>query len=302
MDFLSPDLPVSIIAGYLGSGKTTYINQKLRDAGGVRYGVLVNDFGDLNIDASLIESTSGNTVSLTNGCVCCSISHDIEDALGTLDDMRHELDWVLFEASGVADPVRIKSKVENWPGYVLVDSVTLVDSTRIKTLVKDKFVGEHVSAQLKQADGLMLTKTDLITESESDELGFWLASFRGEPQVAHQNYSFYQNTPPEFFSKTLYQLDLIDERGLNNWLEQLPQGVVRVKGFVEFEHGLVLLQFVEGRYLVSPRTDLKEGVNEPSLKAAGRVVLISVEPFEDLAFPPSFSESPNRDHSIGLAG
>ena len=68
------DLPLTLVGGYLGSGKTTWINARLAAAGGVRFAVMVNDFGDLNVDAALIADQGAHTVELTNGCVCCSIS------------------------------------------------------------------------------------------------------------------------------------------------------------------------------------------------------------------------------------
>ena len=72
------DLPVTLITGYLGSGKTTFINQRLLNADGVRYAVLVNDFGELNIDAELIKTSTERTISMINGCVCCSLAADMD--------------------------------------------------------------------------------------------------------------------------------------------------------------------------------------------------------------------------------
>ena len=148
------NLPVTVVAGYLGSGKTTYINQQLTRANGLRCAVLVNDFGELNIDAELIENESARSISLVNGCVCCSIADDMEGALEEIRSTADSLDWVMLEASGVADPGRVKNRVLNWPGFELKELVTLVDATRIRKLVNDKFVGGHIREQLSSADNL----------------------------------------------------------------------------------------------------------------------------------------------------
>jgi G3E family GTPase len=82
-----PTLPVTVIGGYLGTGKTTLINQMSCHADGMRLAVLVNDFGELPIDADLIESRDDNVISITGGCVCCSYGSDLMEALIDLDQM-----------------------------------------------------------------------------------------------------------------------------------------------------------------------------------------------------------------------
>ena len=74
-------LPLTVIGGFLGAGKTTLLNHWLRDAGGQRLAVLVNDFGALNLDAALVARSGADTVALSNGCVCCTISDDLSAAL-----------------------------------------------------------------------------------------------------------------------------------------------------------------------------------------------------------------------------
>ena len=95
-------LPVTVVGGYLGSGKTTLINNLLNSADGHRYAVLVNDFGELSIDAQLIEKQDGNVISLSGGCICCSYGNDLTSAL--LELKTDTIDQVVIEASGVALP------------------------------------------------------------------------------------------------------------------------------------------------------------------------------------------------------
>ncbi len=238
------DLPVTIVAGYLGSGKTTYINKRLGDAGGIRYAVLVNDFGELNIDVDLIRSSTANSINLANGCVCCSIANDLD---GVLDEVRAsaaDIDWVLLEASGVADSKRVEDKVMNWPGFRLENTTTLVDVMRIRRLVKDKYVGQHVERQLFAARELVLTKTELIQPGELMEIEHWLESYRGLSKLAVAD-----RCHPEFHSRTLKSDTPISREQLSSWLDQLDESVVRVKGFVYFEdepESRYLLQWVDG--------------------------------------------------------
>lgn len=99
-------IPVTIVGGFLGAGKTTFLNHLLKTSG-ARYAVLVNDFGAVNIDASLIARHDGTTMTLANGCVCCSIGDGFLDTLGNVLDARIPFDHIIIEASGVGDPWRI---------------------------------------------------------------------------------------------------------------------------------------------------------------------------------------------------
>lgn len=100
-------VPVTLLTGFLGAGKTTLLNRILTGDHGLRIGVLVNDFGAINIDAALVHSVQEHTISLANGCVCCEIRDDlvtsVEDLLGRVD----AIDYVILEASGIADPAGI---------------------------------------------------------------------------------------------------------------------------------------------------------------------------------------------------
>lgn len=100
-------IAVTVIGGYLGSGKTTLLNQVLRQADGRRIAVLVNDFGNIGIAGDLIAAADGDTITLTNGCVCCQIGSDLMTALWSIRDREHPPSHVIIEASGIADPVPI---------------------------------------------------------------------------------------------------------------------------------------------------------------------------------------------------
>ena len=173
---MSTPIPFTVIGGFLGAGKTTLLNHVLRETGGIRYAVLVNDFGDLNIDAELIAAHDGQTISLANGCVCCSIGDSLVDALVDLMARPDPADHILVEASGVADPKRIADIAIIDPALTRDGILVLVDAVQIRALSGDRLVGDTVLRQLQVADLLVVNKVDLVPAAELDALDGWLAT------------------------------------------------------------------------------------------------------------------------------
>ena len=169
-------VPVSVIGGYLGAGKTTMINHLLRQPHGRRLAVLVNDFGAVNVDADLIASHDGDTISLENGCVCCSIGDALGDAIDRVLAMDKPPDQIVIEASGVADPAKVAIYGQGWPGCRLDAVVVAVDVETIRDRAVDRFVGSTVMRQLRSADLIVMTKTDLVEAAERERVEAWLAS------------------------------------------------------------------------------------------------------------------------------
>lgn len=156
----------TVLGGFLGAGKTTLVNRILAGAGDTRFAVMVNDFGALNIDESLIASTDGQVTQLANGCICCSLSGGLVDAM--LDLMRYsdQIDHILIEASGVSNPSRIMdfARIDGdlRPGLTLV----LVDVTRLADQLDDQRLCDTLLDQLDSADLFLLTKSDLAAEGQ----------------------------------------------------------------------------------------------------------------------------------------
>lgn len=163
---MTAPIPVTVVAGYLGSGKTTLLNQVLRQADGRRIAVLVNDFGEVGIDDELIAAADGDTITLTNGCVCCRIGSDLMTALWSVRDREVPPDRVVIEASGIADPAPIAHHALT-PGFDLDGVVVLLDAETVRRRERHPIVGRTIRRQLAGADVLVLNKIDLVSAAHS---------------------------------------------------------------------------------------------------------------------------------------
>ncbi|MEQ9519654.1 MAG: GTP-binding protein [Parvibaculum sp.] len=161
--------PLTIIGGYLGAGKTTLINALLAGTHGQRLAVIVNDFGSINIDVALIENRDGETISLANGCICCRIADDLATTLIGLTEARGNIDHVLIETSGVAEPQKVATYASALPAFELANIIVLADVETFRARSKDKFVGSLVQRQVKAADILVLTKGDQLDDKTRAE-------------------------------------------------------------------------------------------------------------------------------------
>ena len=167
-----PPLSVTVVGGYLGAGKTTLVNSLLRQANGRRLAVMVNEFGALPIDSSLIEAADDRIVSLAGGCVCCSYGEDFVSSLVMLAALEPRPDHILLEASGVAFPGAIAGTVGLLEDFALDGIVVLADAETVQRRASDRYVGSTIRQQLAQADLILLNKCDLAADPEAVET--WL--------------------------------------------------------------------------------------------------------------------------------
>lgn len=155
-------IPLVVLGGFLGAGKTTLLNHLLTQSTRQRMAVLVNDFGPINVDAALVASHDGETLSLTNGCICCSIGSGLEDALSRVLDRTPAPDLIVIEASGVSDPKPIAQVGLSDPMLQLEAVVVMVDAAEIVAQLDDPLLGDTLARQITAASLLVLNKTDLL--------------------------------------------------------------------------------------------------------------------------------------------
>jgi len=179
--FLSPNLdarrlPVLLLSGFLGSGKTTLVNALLRDARLADTAVAVNEFGEVPLDAHLIDHGQDKTVVLANGCLCCNLAGDMEDAVMRLFSRREagalpDFKRVIIEPSGLADPAPIAQAILRNPvmsrAFRLEGIIATVDA-----LFGEKQISAHAETakQIALADALVITKTDLLEQGWLERL------------------------------------------------------------------------------------------------------------------------------------
>ena len=155
-------LPVTLVTGFLGSGKTTLVNRILAQAGGRRIAVMINEFGDIAIDGELIAGAGGeDIVELANGCICCSINADLVNAVFGVLRRTPPPDWLVVETTGLADPLPVVLtflRPEFRPRLRLDSIVALADA---ESFSLDLFAGAVARNQLRYADFVLLNKCDL---------------------------------------------------------------------------------------------------------------------------------------------
>ncbi|MFJ5645142.1 CobW family GTP-binding protein [Streptomyces sp. NPDC093223] len=261
-------IPVVVLAGFLGSGKTTLLNHLLHRSGGSRIGAIVNDFGAIEIDAMAVAGALGDsTVSLGNGCLCCAVdASELDDYLERLAGPSAGVDVIVIEASGLAEPeelVRMLLASEH-PGIVYGGLVEVVDAAEFDaTRAKHPEIDRHLAL----ADLVVVNKLDRAEQGGERVLG--LVRSLGDPGTAVVP-ATYGRVDPEFLfdcrpgEERVGQLSFddlhthrdgedhaghlhtrydslsfvsgrpLDPRRLMAFLDSRPEGLYRIKGYVDF--------------------------------------------------------------------
>jgi len=178
-------MPVTIITGFLGSGKTTLLNYILSNCQDLKVAVLVNEFGDINIDSQLLISMDEDMVELSNGCICCTINDGLVDAVYRVLERGDRVDYMVIETTGVADPLPI---ILTFLGtelrdFTRLDSiVTVVDA---QTFTPEHFESEAALKQIAYADMTLLNKTDLASPEKVKQLEAYINTVKVGARILH---------------------------------------------------------------------------------------------------------------------
>jgi G3E family GTPase len=159
--------PVTVLTGYLGSGKTTLLNRILSEAHGKRYAVIVNEFGEVGIDNDLIVNADEEIFEMNNGCICCTVRGDLIRILGGLMRRKGNMDGILVETTGLADPAPVAQTFfvdEDVRRKTKLDAIVTVADA--KHLLNEINRAPEAQEQVAFADVILLNKTDLVSGSE----------------------------------------------------------------------------------------------------------------------------------------
>jgi G3E family GTPase len=291
-------IPVTIITGFLGAGKTTLLNHVLDQHKGQRIAIIENEFGDLNIDKSLIDENNDGIYELSNGCICCSLNSELLTVLSKLIDRPEPPEYLIIETTGLADPTSI---VLSFITDVMVQSafeldavITLVDASLI---AKQLLEHPEVNKQLALADVIILNKADTVSQESMEQLQqtieahnpqaerivttnavvteslLYKRAFRAEAiqqKMKVKQPRFYKDHLQETSSLSMVFNKPFDFLLFNNWMNYQLNGrcgeLYRCKGVLYIEHfeQKVIFQGVYDQHMIQMGSPWTEGEERKS--------------------------------------
>ena len=247
-------IPVTLITGFLGSGKTTLVNHILRNRNGVRAAVLVNELGEIGIDNELIIGVNDDMIELSNGCVCCATNSELVDAVARVLGRAEPVDHILVETTGVADPRPVAATFQRaeFRGLLRLDAIIAVAEAEHFSL--EAFDGIAARSQLRHADAVLLNKCDRVGEARLASVEAAIRAFNSEARLVRTTYcdvplplildvDLFQpfehgehthgHLEDDGFSAVCFESDRpLSAQRFQDFLERGPAGLVRGKGFL----------------------------------------------------------------------
>ncbi|MBR0296868.1 MAG: GTP-binding protein [Paludibacteraceae bacterium] len=254
------NIPVLLLTGYLGSGKTTLLNRILANTEGIRFAVIVNDIGEVNIDADLIQKggvvnqNDSNLLSLTNGCICCTLKMDLVEQLHDLCVAR-KFDYIVIEASGICEPAPIAQTICSYskmvpftedPMPVLDNIVTVVDALRLRDefgdleeKAKKEFSNEEdlaslVIQQIEFCNLILLNKASEVSPDEIEHIRAIIRAIQPHAEIINCDYC---DVPFDKLLNThLFSFDAV--AGSAAWIEGVEGDVEDEEEGEAYEYGI----------------------------------------------------------------
>ena len=261
-----PRIPVIIITGYLGTGKTTLLRHILANADR-RYAVVMNEFGEVAIDGKVIAGKAVDMVELAGGCVCCSISGEFEAAIKEILE-KAKPEAILLETTGVAEPDAIAISLEGVPEVKLEAVVCITDADG---LLRFPSLGLTGRSQIEMADLLLLNKVDLVDKEKIAEIEKMLHDINPKaPIVRTQRCEIplellfperrlgrkpipHEHTEVAEIESFVWTSEKpLAKEKFEDVVEAMPAAILRAKGFVKFKEGPFLFNFLPGRWDLEP--------------------------------------------------
>ena len=257
-------LPLVIITGYLGAGKTTLLQHILKNSK-KKIAIIMNEFGEISIDSKIIKGKNVNMTELMNGCVCCSLTGEFEDAIKEIIN-RVKPELILVETTGIAEPDALIIDIEKNLKFISLDSVIVIADA--DGLIKFPQIGRTTKVQIEMADIILLNKTDLVSNKELKQAEIKLREINNRAVIIKtknceteinllfglheklwikiEKEHFHSNIESFVFEKDIK----LDGKKFEKIITTLPKEIYRAKGFVNLKEGTYLLNYVASRYKI----------------------------------------------------
>ena len=249
------NIPVLLLTGYLGSGKTTLLNRILSNRKGIRFAVIVNDIGEVNIDATLIQKggvvaqQDDNLIALQNGCICCSLKMDLIQQLRDLC-AANAFDYIVIEASGICEPAPIAQTIASYASMVPASSapvpqldavVSVVDALRLRDEFVEKLsdtsdqsdLSQLVINQIEFCNLILLNKVSMISEDEREHIRAIIRAIQPKANIIDCDYC---DVPfAEILDTNLFDFEQVATSA--TWIQKVEGNVEEEHGHEHHEHG-----------------------------------------------------------------
>jgi G3E family GTPase len=253
--------PITIITGYLGAGKTTLLRKILSDAD-QKLAVIMNEFGEINIDGQIIKGKNVDITEIQGGCVCCSLTGEFEEAIKEIIEKTNP-DAIVVETTGVAEPDAVVVDIQdNMPQLRLDAVITIVDSD---AMVKFPNLGHTGKMQIEMADIILLNKSDLVNKEQLVTIEKDLKKINSKGIIYQtknceikKEYLFGINSKKIAITHKAHEVEedvfyfetgkLIDKTQFDEFVSKIPKDIYRAKGFIKSNEGDLLFNFVAGRH------------------------------------------------------